>query len=73
MCEQSVHMGTNIKLIHIPGHAGRHGNIKADRLAKDTAFKIASGGIAAPVNISVTTAFSICAEIQEIMAEPMGQ
>ena len=56
-------MGINIKVIHIPGHAGLERNIKADRLAKDTAFKIASGGIAAPVNISATTAFIICIEI----------
>jgi len=56
-------MGINIKVIHIPGHAGLKRNIKADRLAKDTAFKIASGGIAAPVNISATTAFIICIEI----------
>jgi len=37
----------------MPGHCGLEGNVKADKLAKDTAFKISSGKIAAPVNISV--------------------
>ena len=33
------------------------------KLAKDTARKIASGEIAAPVNVSAKSAFSICSEI----------
>ena len=59
LCEQLAHSGINIKLIH----CGLEGNVKADKLAKDTAFKIASGEIAASVNISVKSAFSICSEI----------
>ena len=61
--ELLVLMGIKIKLVHIPAHSGLEGNIKADKLAKDTAFKIASGEIAAGVNISAKSAFSICSEI----------
>ena len=38
-----VHIGIKIKLVHIPAQSGLEGNVKADKLAKDTAFKIASG------------------------------
>ena len=50
-------------IIHIPAHSGLESNIKADKLAKDTAFKIASREIEAPANISAKSAFSICSEI----------
>ena len=56
-------MGIKIKLVHIPAHCGLEGNIQADKLAKDTARKIASGEIAAPVNVTAKSAFSICSEI----------
>ena len=63
LCEMLVHMGIQIKLVHIPAHSALEGNMKADKLAKDTAFKIASGEITAPVNTSAISAFSICSEI----------
>ena len=41
LCEQMVHVGINIKLIHIPGHAGLDSNIKADRLAQHSTSVVA--------------------------------
>jgi len=57
-CHVLVSSGIHIKLINIPGHAG----IEADKLAKDTAYKIYKGETTAPINVSIKTAFNLSRE-----------
>jgi len=42
---------------------GIKGNIEADKHAKDTAYKIYKGYMAAPMNVSIKTAFNLSSDI----------
>ena len=63
MCQQFSTSGVKINLLHIPGHTGIPGNTIADMHAKDTAYKIFKGEIAAPLNVSISTAFTVAGDI----------
>ena len=63
MCQQFSTSGVKINLLHIPGHTGIPGNTTADTHAKDTAYKIFKGEIAAPLNVSISTAFTVAGDI----------
>lgn len=62
-CQELATAGINIKLLNIPGHSGLGGNTEADKLAKETAYKIHKGYISPPMNISVKTAFNLSRDI----------
>jgi len=61
--QELVAAGINIKLLNIPGHSGIKGNIEADKHAKDTAYKVYKGYMAAPMNVSIKTAFNLSSDI----------
>jgi len=63
MCEQFSTSGVKINLLHILGHTGIPGNTTADMHAKDTAYKIFKREIAAPINVSISTAFTVAGDI----------
>ena len=63
MCQQFSTSGVKINLLHIPGHTGIPGSTTADMHVKDTAYKIFKGEIAAPINVSISTAFTVAGDI----------
>ena len=63
MCQQFSTSGVKINLLHIPGHTGIPGSTTADMHVKDTAYKIFKGEIAAPIDVSISTAFTVAGDI----------
>jgi len=57
--QELVTAGINIRLLNIPVHSGMEGNIEADKHAKETAYKIHKGYMAAPISVSIKTAFNL--------------
>ena len=61
--QELVTAGINIKLLNIPGHFGIKGNIETDKHAKETAYKIYKGYMAASINVSIKTALNLSRDI----------
>jgi len=57
------HTSVTVKLVKIPVHSGIAVNVMADKLAKDTAYKLFKGEVSLSTNVTVSSAFKMSVEI----------